>query len=158
MVQAAAWNRTWPVWPVPELAAALGERLPEHKIILIDHQTDARFEATNVIDACGRTGGSRKRRRCLSGANWQSLRTPDSRTRAALWVCGRLRYAARFRPKRGLASTMLSLDTSGRARGLLSVLGLQDRWESGRQKGKCKSCKDTSGMSARIDIASRNRR
>ena len=44
-----ARNLEGPLW------SQLGSRLPDHKLILVDHQADAGFEATNVINACGRT-------------------------------------------------------------------------------------------------------
>jgi len=55
VMQAATWNRTWPLWKVPELCEAFADALPDFHIVLIDPQAEAGFEAPNVINACGRT-------------------------------------------------------------------------------------------------------
>jgi len=55
VVQAAAWNRTWPVWRVPELLEKFALELPGHKIVLIDSQAEAGFDAPNAVNACGAT-------------------------------------------------------------------------------------------------------
>lgn len=55
VVQAAAWNRTWPVWRAPELLKELEMKLPEYKIVLIDTQKDAGIDAPNAVNACGAT-------------------------------------------------------------------------------------------------------
>jgi ADP-heptose:LPS heptosyltransferase len=55
VVQAASWNRTWPVWRAPELLGEFAARMPDYKIVLIDSQADAGYDAPNSVDACGRT-------------------------------------------------------------------------------------------------------
>ena len=55
VMQAAAWNRTWPLWRIPELCAEITKAMPGYEIVLIDRQAEAGFEAENVINLCGRT-------------------------------------------------------------------------------------------------------
>lgn len=55
VVQAAAWNRTWPVWRAPELLIELEMKMPGCKVILIDAQKDAGIDAPNAVNACGAT-------------------------------------------------------------------------------------------------------
>ncbi len=55
VAQAAAWNRTWPLWRLRELAGEFERVLPGHKLLLIDRQAEAGIEAENVVNACGRT-------------------------------------------------------------------------------------------------------
>jgi heptosyltransferase-2 len=56
VLQAAAWNRTWPLWRAPELVAELRKRLPERRVVLIDRQEESGFEADGAVNACGATG------------------------------------------------------------------------------------------------------
>ena len=55
VMQAAAWNRSWPIERVPDLCRLFARALPDCKIVLIDSQADAGFDAPNVINTCGGT-------------------------------------------------------------------------------------------------------
>lgn len=55
VMQAATWNRSWPLWEVPKLCELFAKEMPDYKIVLIDADEDAGFEAPNVINTCGKT-------------------------------------------------------------------------------------------------------
>jgi len=55
VMQAAAWNRTWPLWKVPQLCERIFRLLAGYKVILVDAQDESGFDAPNVINACGKT-------------------------------------------------------------------------------------------------------
>jgi len=59
VMQAAAWNRTWSLWRVPELFRAFARAMPNAKLVLIDRDValggDFYGDHPNILNLCGQT-------------------------------------------------------------------------------------------------------